>query len=108
HAARHRDGHPRPSGGDRPHSWSDGGVPRHRDADGLRPAGVPRIQRARPAPRPHAGELTVVAPHSHPKITVIVPARNVADYLAQTLDSVTAQTERDFELLVVDDGSTDG
>src|SRR5205085_6871586 len=32
---------------------------------------------------------------------------NGADELARTLDSIFAQTERDFELIVVDDGSTD-
>ena len=32
---------------------------------------------------------------------------NGADHLAETLESIAAQTERDFELIVVDDGSTD-
>lgn len=41
-------------------------------------------------------------------ISVIIPVYNVAAYLPACLDSVLAQSYRDFELLLVDDGSTDG
>ncbi len=41
------------------------------------------------------------------KISVVLPAYNVGRYIAATLRSVAVQTFRDFEILVVDDGSTD-
>lgn len=40
-------------------------------------------------------------------ISVIVPVYNVEPYLRQCIDSMLAQTYTDFELILVDDGSTD-
>jgi glycosyltransferase involved in cell wall biosynthesis len=45
---------------------------------------------------------------SSPNVTVIIPAYNCAPYLRAALESVRAQTYRDFEVILVDDGSTDG
>jgi glycosyltransferase involved in cell wall biosynthesis len=42
-----------------------------------------------------------------PEVTVIVPIYNGAAYLAETLDSLLSQTFTNFELLAIDDGSTD-
>jgi GT2 family glycosyltransferase len=43
-----------------------------------------------------------------PRVSVIVPAYNGARTILETIRSVQAQTFRDFELIVVNDGSTDG
>lgn len=43
-----------------------------------------------------------------PLLSVVVPVYDVVDYLAAALDSVLRQPVADFELIVVDDGSTDG
>jgi glycosyltransferase involved in cell wall biosynthesis len=40
-------------------------------------------------------------------VSVIIPAYGVAQYIAETLDSVFAQTYRDFEIIVVNDGCPD-
>ena len=46
--------------------------------------------------------------NENPKITVIVPVYNTEKYLRRCVDSILAQTFTDFELLLVNDGSTDG
>ena len=43
-----------------------------------------------------------------PRFSVTIPAYNAASTLAETVASVTAQTFADWELVIVDDGSTDG
>lgn len=44
----------------------------------------------------------------NPTISIIVPVYNTALYLPKCLDSIAAQTFTDFEVLMIDDGSTDG
>ncbi len=43
----------------------------------------------------------------NPKISVIVPVYNAEKYLHRCVDSILAQTFKDFELLLIDDGSKD-
>ena len=42
-----------------------------------------------------------------PTISVCMPSYNHARFLPEALDSIMGQTFQDFELIVVDDGSTD-
>lgn len=43
-----------------------------------------------------------------PKVSVIIPVHNGEEYLRECLDSVANQTLREFEIICIDDGSTDG
>lgn len=43
-----------------------------------------------------------------PKVSVIIPTYNALTYLPETVESVFKQTFSDWELLIIDDGSSDG
>jgi glycosyltransferase involved in cell wall biosynthesis len=42
-----------------------------------------------------------------PAVTVLMPVYNAGRFVAETVETVLAQTMRDFEFLIIDDGSTD-
>ncbi|UCE36777.1 MAG: glycosyltransferase [Thermoplasmata archaeon] len=42
------------------------------------------------------------------KVSICIPTYNRKDYLKETLESILAQTYKDYEIVIVDDGSTDG
>lgn len=46
--------------------------------------------------------------NSDPLISIIVPVYNVAPYLGRCIDSIISQTYQNMEIILVDDGSTDG
>ena len=41
---------------------------------------------------------------SKPLVSVIIPAFNAQDYIAETLDSILAQSYKNVEIIVIDDG----
>ena len=43
-----------------------------------------------------------------PKVSIVIPVYNTKEYLRECLDSVVKQTLQDIEIILVDDGSTDG
>ncbi len=48
-----------------------------------------------------------MSPCNHPRTSVVIPARNAGKTLTETLDSLLAQSDPDWEALIIDDGSTD-
>ena len=44
----------------------------------------------------------------NPRVSILMPSLNVADYIGEALESVVAQTMRDIEIICIDAGSTDG
>ncbi|WP_428074354.1 glycosyltransferase [Candidatus Avelusimicrobium aviculae] len=64
-----------------------------------------------PQPVQTAGQAANVVVQNNvsytPKVSVIIPVYNVAEYLRECLDSVINQTLKEIEIICVDDGSTD-
>src|ERR1700676_4812645 len=64
--------------------------------------GRPRHRDGAPTHEPPASALM------KPLISVVLPVWNGARWLTEAIDSIRGQTHDNFELVVVDDGSTDG
>jgi glycosyltransferase involved in cell wall biosynthesis len=45
--------------------------------------------------------------NSSPKVSIVMPAYNVAEFIGETLESIFAQTFTDYEVIIVNDGSPD-
>lgn len=58
--------------------------------------------------RPLVGEAGAAAGGAEPLVSVIVPVYNTEEYLGSCVRSILAQTYTNLEVLLVDDGSTDG
>ena len=57
---------------------------------------------------PSKSEVTEISPQKKPPVlSIFMPAYNASEHLHATLDSILAQTFRDFELVIADDGSQD-
>lgn len=55
-----------------------------------------------------APDAATTSPRSAPRVSVVMPAFNAARYIDEALSSLRAQTLTDLEIIVIDDGSTDG
>src|SRR5260370_36978455 len=67
-----------------------------------RGAGSPRVEIVREGSTGQSIEASGAE-----RVSVIIPAYNVAPYIAETLESVFAQTKSAFEVIIVNDGSPD-
>lgn len=44
----------------------------------------------------------------NPKVSIVIPVYNCEEYIGETLEALSNQSEKDIEIICVDDGSTDG
>src|SRR5689334_11837948 len=53
------------------------------------------------------GELMIAYGSTEPKVSIVIPVFNGAQYLRSAIDSALGQTYRNTEIIVVNDGSSD-
>jgi hypothetical protein len=82
-----------------------GTVPKPRDEQNMKSSPQAAVPDALATREGSAGQL--VDASGAERVSVIIPAYNVAPYIAETLNSVFAQTKSAFEVIVVNDGSPD-
>jgi len=56
---------------------------------------------------PYISVIPLYSSKDNPLVSVIIPAYNAAAHITETIESVLIQNYRNFELVVIDDGSTD-
>ena len=61
-----------------------------------------------PTEKPVNCDVHVSAPLADPTISIVTPTLNAAGTLARLMDSLRAQTDSDFQFIVIDGGSSDG
>ncbi|ATB48875.1 glycosyl transferase [Corallococcus macrosporus DSM 14697] len=81
-----------------------------RVASSRAPASIVRqfeVAIAEARPKRHPGPTSVTSRDEAPRVSILVPFYNMGRYLPETLRSIRAQTFTDYEIILVDDGSTD-
>lgn len=61
------------------------------------------IEKTEPVPISVTPSIT-----TRPSVSICIPTYNRKDYLKETIESILAQTYKNYEIVIVDDGSTDG
>ncbi|MDF5722323.1 MAG: glycosyltransferase [Rhizonema sp. PD37] len=59
-------------------------------------------------PKQRSEKVPTESKHPLPTVSIIIPTYNRKQYLGHALDSIRCQTYTDYEIIVIDDGSTDG